>query len=444
MLTEIRAFIEEHKLLQSDNRPVVIGLSGGADSVALTCVLHSLGYRCVAAHCNFNLRAEESLRDRDFAEQIALTLGIDFTETAFNTAQYASEKHLSIEMAARELRYDWFERQRLRFNAQAIAVAHHQDDNAETVIMALLRGSGIRGMRGMLPRQGYIVRPLLSVSRADILKWLKERNLNYVDDSSNFSDEYLRNFIRLRIMPMLENINPSVSGSIARSAGYLRETEEIYEYAINAARENIADDNGNLNIETLLHYPAPATILYELLRPYNFSRHIVADIFRSINGESGRQFFSPTHRIVKDRDSLLLSQITSSTPQTTYFPIEKETRVAMAGELIIESCTQDNDDNFKIDYDVSIGSFDFDKLKFPLILRCPKEGDRFVPFGMKGRKKLSDFFIDNKYSLPDKEQALVVCSGEDIIWVVGKRIDERYKISKSTKKVFVLKISSAY
>jgi tRNA(Ile)-lysidine synthase len=227
MIHTIRLYIEKYRLL-SEDRPVLVGLSGGADSVALLGVLVRLGYPCIALHCNFHLRGEESDRDEAFACEFAESLEVPFHKIDFDTISYAGEKHLSIEMAARELRYAWFEEMRERLGGQAIAVAHHRDDNVETVLMNLIRGTGIRGMSGIRPRNGFIVRPLLCVSREDILAWLVDQGYAYMVDSTNLSDAYTRNFIRLNVLPLLEEINPSARNTIARSAEHLSEPSQPY------------------------------------------------------------------------------------------------------------------------------------------------------------------------------------------------------------------------
>ena len=262
MWRTVRSYIERNRLLSDDDRrPVLVGLSGGADSVALLSVLVRLGYACVALHCDFHLRGEESERDAAFARTFAESLGVPFYQTDFDTVAYAREHHLSIEMAARALRYAWFEELRERLGAQAIAVAHHRDDSVETVVMNLIRGTGIRGLTGIRPRNGFVVRPLLCVSRADIVAWLENQGIRYVTDSTNLSDAYTRNFIRLNVLPLLERINPSVREAIARSAEHLSAVASVYAYEIARAREEVIVSEGCLSIEALCRFPAPEAIL---------------------------------------------------------------------------------------------------------------------------------------------------------------------------------------
>jgi tRNA(Ile)-lysidine synthase len=436
MVRGVRTFIYENRLLAEDGGPVIVGVSGGADSVALLAVLTRLGFRCIAAHCNFHLRGEESDRDEAFACAYARSFDVPIHTKGFDTQQYASENHLSIEMAARALRYQWFEELRLQTGAQAIAVAHHRDDQVETVLLNLIRGTGIRGLRGIRPKNGFVVRPLLAVGREEILAWLKEQGLTYVTDSSNLSDMYTRNFIRLRILPLLEEVNPSVREAIARMTGQLSAVETIYRSAIDEAKARVMDGDNRLSIAGLLRLPSPEALLYELLAPFGFTRMVSAEVFRALGKESGKRFYSPTHRLVKDREYLLIS--TLETPPAQAYSIPETEGESVFGTVSLSFRKAIVDDAFQLPSTKQTACFDYDKLRFPLILRTWQPGDWFIPFGMKGRKKLSDFFSDLKYSRIDKEKALLICSSDQIIWVVGQRTDERYRIDETTKNVLFI------
>lgn len=438
MRDTVRAYIEKYQLLE-ESCPVLVGLSGGADSIALLTLLVKLGYSCIAAHCNFHLRGEESMRDERFAEEYAKTLQVPFLKTDFDTEQYAAANHLSIEMAARELRYNWFEEKRSETGAQAIVVAHHRDDSVETVLMNLVRGTGIRGMSGIRPKNGYVVRPLLCVTRKEITAWLDARNISYVTDSTNLSDAYTRNFIRLRVLPLLEEINPSVRTAIARTADHLSAAEAVYMHVVEQAKAEVLDEGNRISIPALMHYPSPDAILYELLKVYNFSRTVSEDIYAALEGEPGKQFFSPTHRLVKDRDYLLLSSIETK-PEQTYVLSGNEEKWVGPVELSFNKVVIS--ENFHIRKDKNIAYFDYDKLAFPLTLRTWKDGDWFIPFGMKGRKKLSDYFSDRKFSRFEKERVWLLCSGNDIIWIVGERPDNRYSIGSATKCALIVNFFS--
>lgn len=434
MLHQVHEYIDQHQLLSVSDK-VLVGLSGGADSVALLAVLVRLGYRCVALHCNFHLRGEESLRDEQFAESFAGQLHVPFYKIDFETEEYAGTHHLSIEMAARELRYAWFEEMRIRLKAQAIAVAHHRDDSIETLIMNLVRGSGIRGLVGIRPRNRFVVRPLLGVSRKEILNWLQEQHYTYVTDSTNLSDAYTRNFIRLRVLPLLEELNPSARQSLARSAEHLSAAETIYLSVVEKAREELWEKD-RLSIRKLMQYPAPETILYELLQPFGFSRQVAGDVFRSLAGESGKVFYAKSYRLVKDREYLLLSERKQELPAVYSFPLESghwQEPFPFRFEIVR------NDSDFVLQASPEIAYFDADKLEPTLSLRHWEQGDWFIPFGMKGRKKVSDYFSDHKFTLEQKESAWLLCSGSSVIWLVGERSDNRYRISSATKWILIVK-----
>lgn len=437
MWRTVRSYIERNRLLSDDDRrPVLVGLSGGADSVALLSVLVRLGYACVALHCDFHLRGEESERDAAFARTFAESLGVPFYQTDFDTVAYAREHHLSIEMAARALRYAWFEELRERLGAQAIAVAHHRDDSVETVVMNLIRGTGIRGLTGIRPRNGFVVRPLLCVSRADIVAWLENQGIRYVTDSTNLSDAYTRNFIRLNVLPLLERINPSVREAIARSAEHLSAVASVYAYEIARAREEVIVSEGCLSIEALCRFPAPEAILYELLKEYGFSRWVSAEVFDALRKESGKVFYSKTHRLLKDRAYLWIVPLEREAEKTSFLldpsrEIYREPVGLTFRELPITP-------DFQIEKNRRVAYFDADKLRFPLTLRKWREGDWFVPFGMKGRQKLSDYFSDHKFSRIEKEKAWLLCSGDAIIWLIGERADNRFRIDSGTKRVLAV------
>lgn len=434
MKEQIQQYIIQHQLL-SGEKPVVVGISGGADSVALLHILVSLGYKCIAAHCNFNLRGDESFRDEQFTIDFTKRLQVPLCKISFETNKYAQENRLSVEMAARELRYRWFEELLNTYDADAVAVAHHRDDSVETLLINLTRGSGITGLTGIKPKNGNVVRPLLCVSREDIYAYIEKNGLEYVTDSSNSSDIYTRNFIRLKVIPLLEEINPSVKASLARTANHLYDASLIYNHSIEEARRVIIQSN-RLSISALLSFPAPATILYEMLKPYGFSRTVCESIFTVLDKDSGKIFYSSTHRLLKDRSDLLIDVLSGEESKAYLINLEDD-NVDLPVELKPEIVVIKED--YQIEKDRKFAYFDFDKLSFPLVLRHWQEGDWFVPFGMKGKKKISDYFSDKKFSLFDKEKTWLLCSGQDVIWIVGERTDNRYRIEKTTKRVLKLK-----
>ncbi|MDR3193720.1 MAG: tRNA lysidine(34) synthetase TilS [Tannerella sp.] len=435
MIASVQAYILKHRLLQPAAR-VIVGVSGGADSVALLHVLTQAGYDCIVAHCNFHLRGAESDCDETFVAQVADSLHLPFHKMDVDTAGYAKRKRISVEMAARELRYRWFEELRSTLRAQAIAVAHHRDDNAETVLLNLMRGTGLRGLAGIRPKNGSLIRPFLSLSRQEILQWLSQRQLTFRTDSSNLSDEYTRNFIRLRILPLMEKVNPSVGETIVRMAGHLSEIEPLYADWIERERARMMSGD-RIDIHELMQSSAPQTILFELIRPYGFTRALSESVFASLRGESGKVFYAADSscRIIKDRDALLLASVPVKDGRT-YTVGVNDTLTLPIG---LSTQKKAVDSHFEIEKINTVASLDIKKLAFPLTLRTWRTGDWFIPFGMRGRKKLSDYFTDRKFSVIQKEQTWLLCSGEDIVWIVGERIDNRFRIDKSTTFALVVK-----
>ncbi|WP_305275107.1 tRNA lysidine(34) synthetase TilS [uncultured Bacteroides sp.] len=411
-------YIEKEDLFSSDSN-ILVALSGGADSVALLCILHAAGYHCEAAHCNFHLRGEESNRDEPFVRQLCKKDEIRLHTVDFDTTRYATENHISIEMAARELRYNWFEEVRNKCQADVIAVAHHQDDSVETLLLNLIRGTGINGLRGIRPRNGHIVRPLLCLDRKEIVSYLESIGQAYVTDSTNLQDEYTRNKIRLNLLPMMQEINPSIKESILKTAEHLDDAASIYNIGIEEAKLRVKTPEG-INIDALMQEAAPETVLFEILHPLGFNTAQTRDIYRTLDGQSGKAFATSGWRVIKDRDSLLIE------------PIQKVVKPLL--EIKEYPYTPD----FMIPRDRATACFDADKLKHPLSLRLCRQGDRFVPFGMRGRKKVSDYLTDRKFSLLHKERQWVLCCGDDIIWLVGERADNRFRIDEKTRKVLVI------
>ena len=436
MLSTVQAYIAQHQLLRP-GAPVIVGLSGGADSVALLHILTRLGYPCVAAHCNFHLRNDESDADADFAQQTAEALGLPFRRIDFDTADYARQNGVSTEMAARTLRYEWFETLRRELGAEAIAVAHHRDDNVETVLLNLIRGTGLSGLCGMRPRNGHIVRPLLSVDRHQIVRWLADRHLPFRTDSSNASDVYRRNFVRLRLLPLMEQLNPSVRDAILRMAGHLTDVEAIYRNAIDSHRAHLIDADGRISIDALLRTPAPHAMLFELLTPYGFTPSQCADIARALSRESGRSFVAPGGRwhLLKDRLHLILYPADEVSADAFTLTLGSELtapiRLSLEERIV--------DDTFTISCSPHVATFDADRIALPLTLRRWRAGDSFVPFGMTGRKKLSDYFSDHKFSLLHKAAAWILCDASGrILWIVGHRTDNRFRITSKTSRALIV------
>lgn len=422
----IQHFIEENNLFALNGK-VLVALSGGADSVALLRVLIDLGYTCECAHCNFHLRGEESDRDEQFVCSLCQEHQIPLHVKHFETESYAKEKQISIEMAARELRYAWFEELRKETKANVIAVAHHRDDSVETFLLNLIRGTGINGLKGIQVKNGNIVRPLLETSREDILNYLVFLNQDYVTDSTNFQDEYMRNKIRLNILPMMKEMNPSIMESIQDTAQKLADVANIYNQNRKEILEISIQENNNeyiLPIQTILNDLAPLTLLHEWLGKYQFNSSQIKDIYQCLKQEqSGKQFISNGWVLLRDREHLILRQ-----------KVETEN----APKINIETFETDND--FVLIKDKHIACLDAEKVVLPLEVRKWKKGDKFIPYGMKGQKKVSDYLTDKKFSLFQKEKQYVVCSEGKIVWLIGERIDDRFKITDKTKRAIIIKI----
>lgn len=426
VIERVRLFIARHQLLVAE-RGVLVALSGGADSVALLRLLLALNYRCEAAHCNFQLRGEESERDELFVRRLCSDLQVPLHTIRFDTMQRVKESHLSVEMAARQLRYDWFEQLISERHLQAVAVAHHQDDSIETMLINLIRGTGIDGLLGIQPRHGHVVRPLLALSRQDLLAYLERLRQPYVTDSTNLHDTYVRNKIRLHLLPLMEQINPSVRESLTRTMSHLQQASQLYHQAVDEALAPLthsADGTLQISIAKLMQSASPQALLHELLMPQGFNRAQEEAIYRTLNGPSGRTFCSATHQLIKDRERLYILPIAPKVAPT----------------LQIEYVKINN--QFTLPRTSEVACIDAAKVTEPLTLRLAAEGDWFIPLGMKGRKKLSDYLTDCKVPLHLKRQQYVVCCGQKIVWVVGRRLDNRFRLDSTTTEAIILRCTT--
>lgn len=418
---KIQQFIEQQHLFTHRDR-ILVALSGGADSVALLCMLLSLGYECEAAHCNFHLRGEESDRDEGFVRRLCQERQVPLHVTHFDTRQVAAQRHVSIEMAARQLRYDWFESVRASCRAEVVAVAHHADDSVETFLLNLIRGTGINGLRGIRPRNGRIVRPLLCLNRQDVVNYLERIGQPFVTDSTNLQDDYTRNKIRLRLLPLLEELNPSVRDTLLSTARYLDDAASLYVRGIDDGKKRVQTEGG-ISIEALRQEPAPETLLYELLSPLGFNAARVKDVYRSLDGQSGKCFTVPGWQVVKDRDKLLIAPC-------------KEPEAPM-----LRMMEYPYTHRFVISHDKRIACLDADKLPDRSFhVRLWQAGDWFIPFGMTGRKLVSDYLTDRKFSLLKKRKQWVLCCGSEIVWLIGERIDNRYRVDEQTQRVIHIQL----
>jgi len=438
MLKQFESFIEKEHLVTPDDS-ILIAVSGGIDSMVLLHLFQQSKFSALAvAHCNFQLRAEDSNLDEALVENYCSEKQIPFFSKRFDTESYAQEHGISIQMAARELRFEWFNEIAKKESYNKIALAQHLDDQVETFFINLIRGTGISGMHGIKPLNGNLIRPLLFCTRKEIVNYQKINQVPYREDISNKSDKYLRNNIRHQILPKFEDINANFSRKMDENIRHLREVESLYKEVVATNLEGILTEKEGVifvNITDLMRLSQTRLHLYELLTPYHFIADTIDKVYAQLkNPNSGKQFTSATHELLFDRNQILIRAKS---------PIDKKV-------YHINCCQQVNEPIILIPQkleaitDLKTGQhsalFDFDKLKFPLKLRRWEKSDYFYPFGMQGKKKLSDFFIDQKLSNFDKENTWLLLSGDDIIWVVGQRADNRYKITKDTKSIYKIKV----
>lgn len=434
-------FIEniKGKKLFSAGQKILLAVSGGIDSMVMLYLFEKSGFDYGVVHCNFQLRGAESDEDEEFVRRQVLIHGIPAWFKKFETEEYAQLNGISIEMAARELRYAWFSEVRNEQGYDFVATAHHADDQIETFFLNLSRKTGIRGLTGIREKSGEIIRPLLFASRAEIEKFARENFIEYREDSTNSESVYQRNFIRNKILPAFESMNPAFRKNMTDSIENLKEAEAIYNNFCDTEKSKIVEKSNNtisINIKKLKQSEFPKTLLIEILSEYGFNPIVTGGIFRNLDSESGLQFFSKTHRLVKDREKLFITENEEPVQQLYY--IEKvDVELFEPKHLLI---SHHHTENFKIRKEPQFACVDAGKLEFPLLIRKWQEGDYFQPLGMTGFKKLSDFFIDEKIPVHQKENTWLLCSGEKIIWVMGMRIDNRFKIDKSTRSVFQIEI----
>ena len=428
-----------------------MAVSGGPDSIVLLDALHREGFSVVVAHCNFHLRGEASDADAAFVRSLADKYQVPYCQADFDTIAIAEERKISIEMAARDLRYEWFEQMADEHDCALIAVAHNADDVVETFFLNLTRGSGLQGLSGMAELRGRVVRPLLRVSRKQIMEYIAEYQLQYRIDATNQETIYTRNKIRHNILPQFEEINPSFLNTMANNMHFIASAQSIVEaYASEAYKRVVTVDDERVifNLQELRKCQGVDTLLFLWLTPYGFSSDVIMQLYRSLDDISGKQFYSATHRIVLEREHL---ECTMHNAQCTTNGLDlqqkmhntqctiDETQITINEPIKLEIQEVDVAD-FELIKSVNVACLDANKLQYPLQLRHWQQGDWFVPFGMKGRKKLSDFFVDKKFTTSEKEQLWLLVSGDDIVWVVGHRVDARYAVTEKTKRVKIFKV----
>ena len=420
-----------HQFPYLENKKLLLATSGGLDSMVMAHLFHRLEYDIALAHCNFQLRGIESFGDQKFVQDFAEANEIPVFITQFDTQAFANDYKLSTQVAARDLRYNWFYELLETENFDYVLTAHHADDNIETFLINLSRGTGLEGLTGIPAENGSVIRPLLLFSREEIANYAKENKISWREDSSNASDKYLRNKIRHDLVPLLKELNPHFMTSFQKTQSYLQESAVMVEDAAIMVYQQVVRQEENLmyfNLIQLKRLPNYKSYLYQWLHEFGFTAW--DDVYELVESQSGKQIFSPEFRLLKDREFLILSPINFKTEKEEYFIPKGPQEVKIP--LKLSFC--------KVD-DISVSSntvifVDEDKLEYPLVLRKWKEGDSFQPFGMEGKtKKLSKFFKDEKFSLFDKESCWILWSGDSIVWVVGYRQDERFRIQNTTQNI---------
>ena len=456
----MRRFASVHELFVYGGK-YIVALSGGADSVSLLFVLKhlecELGISVEVAHCNFHLRGAESVRDEEFCKQLCERLSVPLHLIHFDTQAYADLHSVSIEMAARDLRYGYFENLRRDIEAQDICVAHHRDDSVETVLLNLVRGTGLRGLRGIQPRNGNIIRPLLSLSREDIVQYLDALGESYVTDTTNLHNDVKRNKIRLDVMPLLRELNPSVSQSIFESSLRVGEALKVFDEAM---KRSIADVTATspshhltispphhlvISVERLKQQPSPEYTLHEILSPRGFTSAQIDQIYGSLDScSAGKTIASDSHELAFDRGSLLVQPRTNAADAARSMRIPETGTYVFSDSLKIKVAEEDCGDDYVPSRAADCVCLDASDIKFPLTLRHIEQGDRFVPFGMNGMKLVSDYLTDRKKTVFEKRAQLVVTDAQQrIVWLVGERTDNRFRITPHTQQALRLTITVA-
>jgi tRNA(Ile)-lysidine synthase len=467
LLNQFIKNIAQQNLFQK-NDYLLLAVSGGADSVALCELCFQAGFHFEIAHCNFQLRGEESERDEKFVRELGEKYWTKVFVKRFDTKEHAEEKRISIQVAARELRYGWFEEllkneerqattdsiQHSTFNLQHstwLLTAHHANDNIETLLMNFFKGTGIKGLQGILPKQGKIIRPLLFAKRKEIELFNKENNLDFVEDSSNVSDKYTRNYFRHQLIPSVQKVFPQAEENLLNNIDRFREIEILYQQAIQVHKKKLLEQKGNeihIPVLKLLKTEPLNTVVYEIIKEYGFTAHQTDEVVNLLKSESGKYISSGSHKIIKNRNWLIIVPV--NTLEANHILINENNKEVSfdLGKLKLKITNEELRMNEPragnlISKTNEMATLDAANISFPLLLRKWKQGDYFYPLGMQKKKKLSRFFIDQKMSITDKEKIWVIESNKRIIWIIGKRIDDRFKITDKTKKILSVEFNKS-
>ena len=447
-------YCKQELKLSINQTQLILAVSGGVDSVVLVDLCHKAGFQFVIAHCNFQLRGEESIRDENFVKSLGEKYNKEVLTKRFDTKIYAEENKISIQVAARELRYGWFEEvvsgqwlvvnnnvapySQLTTHNSQLATAHHADDNIETLLLNFFRGTGISGLHGILPKQGKIIRPLLFAKREEIVAYAKEQNLIWVEDSSNSSDKYSRNFVRHQVVPLMKTIYPQVDDNLLGNIERFKEIELIYNASIEQTKSKLIEVKGNerhIPILKLKKQIPLKTIVFEIIKDFGFASTQTEEAIKLLDAANGSYMASASHRLIINRNWLIIAPLQSE--EAINIIIEEGTKkiVFAEGTLLFETTSTNNS---LTPTDANIAALDASEIKYPLLLRPYKQGDYFYPLGMLKKKKLSKFFIDQKLSKTQKERVWVLESDKRIVWVIGYRIDNRFRLKPSTSRQLVV------
>lgn len=437
MLKKFISFIEENGLFQKNDR-LLVACSGGVDSVVLCHLLYSNAYPFSIAHGNFQLRGEDSSRDEAFVRMLGEKYEVPVYVQRFETVEFSQVNKISIQVACRELRYQWFYDLLDKENLNFLVTAHHADDNVETVLMNLFKGTGINGMHGILPKREKLVRPMLFATKNEILTYAKEQNLSWVEDSSNASDKYTRNFFRHQVIPLVEKVVPNAAANMLQTIAQMKEAEILYSQGISGYKKKLLVGKGAEIHIPVLKFAAVKpfnTIAYEIIKPYGFTASQLPDLLSLMQGDTGKYIASASHRIIKNRKWLIIAPLAANAAANVLIEADDELIEFEGGKLQLRVSG-----NVQPSNDATMATLDAKYIHFPLLLRRWKAGDYFYPLGMPKKKKIARFLIDLKLSKTDKEKVWVIECRQKIIWVVGYRIDDRFKITPATKEVVRFKL----
>ncbi|MFN7045794.1 MAG: tRNA lysidine(34) synthetase TilS [Flavobacterium sp.] len=434
MLTKFQHHIEQN-FPQLKDKKLLLAVSGGIDSMVLLDLFYKLRFDICVVHCNFQLRGKESDADEMLVREICQDSYIPYFIESFDTLEFAKENKLSIQLAARKLRYDWFQ-EIISLGFDYVLTAHHLDDNVETFLINFTRGTGLEGITGIPAQNGNIIRPLLPFSREEIENYAKQNKIQWREDSSNASDKYFRNKLRHDIVPILKELNTGFLDSFQNTLHHLQQAESLVNDASKLVYEKVVEENENrleFHLNSLLEFQNYKAYLYQWLKTYGFSAW--NDIYDLVEAQSGKQVFSETHVLLKDREKLILSERKEINKSEVFIIESIESKVNIPLKLVFSKAVNIFETHSNCIF------VDENKIKFPLTIRKWQDGDYFYPSGMNGKKKLSKYFKDEKYSLLDKDNQWLLCSEDQIIWVIGKRADNRFIARETTQQIIKIDLT---